>query len=614
METRIADRDRSKLRGAAVIAAGLVAVLVYANSLANGFAYDDQFVVQERELIQTPVNLPELLTAEYWPESYASGLYRPLTLLSFATDWKLWGGRPVGFHLTNILLHAAVSALVAALLLSVFSHWAALAGGLVFAVHSVHTEAVANIVGRGELLAALFVLSACLLYVGAVRRRGLNGGVIALISLAYGLACFSKEVGVVLPALLVTTDVALQDGNRRLDVRGYLRSRLPLFVALAGVLAIVLAVRWAVLGAPLEHQPAGAFALDDSFRTRFLTMSRVWPRYLELLFFPYDLSADYSPAVVLPVDRFTLLGAAGLFLALATVALAAVTLRRAPVVSLALVWAGIALLPVSNLIVVAEITLAERTLYLPSVAVAFLAAAAVAVTASGWRRVAVVSVAIWIVGFAAVTIQRNPVWRSTNSVFEDLRRKHPESSRLLFGVGYQYYRVGRWREAREWFRRSIEIWPHNATHRADFAVYLAEYSELQEADSMAAGAVDLRPGVRDYHVLLASLRLREGEAGSAVEVLDRALAIVGDDASLHTLRASAFVQLDALDQAIRAQERAVETRAGGPYWLDLLGLAQMRVAAGDTAGALRALRQARTSKDAKPEVADSLVAHWTGLR
>ena len=589
----------------------VLAALVFGNSLANDFAYDDEFVIEDRELVHDLANVPALLTAEYWPESYHSGLYRPFTLLSFAVDWTLWSGRPVGFHLTNVLLHAAVSALVALLLLQLFPLWAALAGGIVFAVHPVHTEAVANIVGRGELLAGLFTLVACLIYARAVRSTGLSPGAVLLITISYAIACFSKEVGVILPGLLVATDLALVGDGRIDDFRSYVRTRLPLFTALGAVFLLVLGVRWAVLGAALEHQPAGAFALDHSFSTRLFTMARVWPRYLELCFFPTNLSADYSPAVILPTDGLTVLGALGFLMTLGIVLLAIASFRRTPEVSVALAWAAVALLPISNLLVVSEIVLAERTLYLPSVAVSMLAAVLLVGSTRARRMWVVIGLSLWIIGFSVVTVRRNPVWYNTNSVFEDLRKRHPESSRLLFGVGYQFYQDGQWDQARLWFRRSIQMWPHNATHRADFAAYLADHREWEEADSMVAGAVELRPTTRDYHVLLASIRLRKGDPVGTVQVVDRALGVLGPEATLFTIQAMAYAQLGALDSAILAQESAVRTRESEPYWRDWLGLAQLRVAAGDTAGAVAALREARLAKGAEPEMADSLEASWS---
>ena len=142
----------------------LVAVGTYANSVLNGFAYDDNTIIVGSPVV-TEGRVVDALTSSYWPQAVGgAGLYRPVTLSSFALEWGLWNGHPAGFHLVNLAVHSAVSLLVFLLLLPVSATLPALVGGVLFAVHPVHSEAVANVVGRSELYSALFVLGACLLF------------------------------------------------------------------------------------------------------------------------------------------------------------------------------------------------------------------------------------------------------------------------------------------------------------------------------------------------------------------------------------------------------------------------------------------------------------------
>ena len=154
-----------------------------------------------------PDTFTHLLTQPppYWPQVVnGAGLYRPVTLSSFALEWKLWNGHPAGFHLVNLAIHTAVSLLVFLLILPVAGTIPALVGGALFAVHPVHSEAVANVVGRSELYAALFVLGACWLFwkgtaSSSSRRVARLLGIGALFVLGLG----SKEMAATLPALLV---------------------------------------------------------------------------------------------------------------------------------------------------------------------------------------------------------------------------------------------------------------------------------------------------------------------------------------------------------------------------------------------------------------------------
>jgi tetratricopeptide (TPR) repeat protein len=593
----------------AVGGAALLAVLVYANSLANGFAYDDVWIIQNRGLVHDLWRLPELLTTDYWPDRFGSGLYRPLTLLTFAIDWWLWGGDPLGFHLVNILLHAAVTAGLAALLLRLFPWWAALAGGAVYAVHPVHTEAVANVVGRAELLTAFFMISACLIYVDKVGREDRFGRArMAAIAVLYVLAMLSKELGVVLPALLLTLDIPKLARGGVGQLRAYARTRAPLILTLAAVLLTYLGVRWLVLGAPVESVPDRVFIPDASIATRFFTMARVWPRYFHLLFFPTDLSADYSPAVILPASRLTPTGVLGIGLVALTALLAVLALRRRPEFSMAVAWAAIALLPVSNLVFVAEIVLAERTLYVPSVAVSIVASLAAVAARPQLRRWIVVGLAMWVAGGSFVTVRRNPVWENTDTVFQDMLEHHPESVRVLWWLGDRHLQRGDWEGAKQRYYRSLEIWPYQGQYLAEFAVHLTDHGELAEAEPIAEQAVALVPNYLDIHILLAVIRLQRNDPAGVLAAAERAREVIGEEALIHRLRADAYGQLGEPDNAASAGEEFIHLKGSDATWQDWLWLARLHVAAGDTSAAFSALAASEELPDSDRAAMDSLRA------
>jgi tetratricopeptide (TPR) repeat protein len=597
-----------------VICVALASVAVYANSLGNKFAYDDVVIVETRETTHGIGNIPELITEPYWVVDYIpGGIYRPLTMASFAIDWSIWNGNAFGFHLVNVVLHAAVSALVAVFLLLFFPWWAALAGGLVFAVHPVHTEAVANIVGRAEMLSAIFVMTATIVYIRAARQGRISAGAVLVIAACYALSCFSKEIGVVLPGLLLATDLTLPSRGQDQTFKGYVRQRLPLFGVLTGVLLLVFAARWAVLGAPVESIPHLTFALDDSFTTRLFTMARIWPRYFELFLLPVDLSADYSPAIVLPVERVTALGALGFLLLFGSLAIAVAAYRRAPEFAMALAWTVLAILPVSNLIITAEIVLAERTLYLPSLAVSIVVALALAKVAPARRKWLVAGLAVWLAGFSVVTVKRNTVWYNTDTMFEDLRQKHPESVRLLYTLALDYHKRGEWEQAREYFSMWIEIWPYHAPWLGQYAAALADYGDFEKADSMISLAIRLKPNVVPFYRLRAIMYLDGGDPERALRTIDEAVAIVGVDPDLQGLRAEAYERLGQLPAAVQAQEAALEGWEDEATWHGWFRLARLRAAVGDTAAALEALAIARGRRGALPEVADSVERAWSRL-
>jgi hypothetical protein len=136
--------------------AGLVACLVYANALGNAWAIDDTFIVRDNPAVHSVGAALGHFFDVYWPpqEGARAGLYRPLAIISYALDWALSGGKPWWFHLTNVALHGVVTALVVLVVWVWLPPAGALAAGVMFAVHPVHVEAVANVVGRTEIMTA----------------------------------------------------------------------------------------------------------------------------------------------------------------------------------------------------------------------------------------------------------------------------------------------------------------------------------------------------------------------------------------------------------------------------------------------------------------------------
>jgi hypothetical protein len=141
----------------------VLAILIYANTLLNSFTYDDQGYILRNQTVKT-LSVRGLLQ----PTRF-NNVFRPVTFASFALNWAAAGARPFGDHLVNVLLHAAVVLLLyclLALLLESVPQGTTLAFAtvLLFAVHPIHTEAVASIAARSELLAAGFLLAAWILH------------------------------------------------------------------------------------------------------------------------------------------------------------------------------------------------------------------------------------------------------------------------------------------------------------------------------------------------------------------------------------------------------------------------------------------------------------------
>src|SRR5882724_11394386 len=145
-------------------AVALCAIVVYFGAMWNRFALDDVPIIALNPLVAHPSGIWRAFTAPYWAPELGGHMYRPLVIAGFTVDALVDG--TAWFHAVNLLWHAGAAVAVAALARRWMDAAGALAAGLLFAVHPVHVEAVANVVGRAEVLATLFAVGAVLAYAG----------------------------------------------------------------------------------------------------------------------------------------------------------------------------------------------------------------------------------------------------------------------------------------------------------------------------------------------------------------------------------------------------------------------------------------------------------------
>ena len=288
----------------ACLVSAVAAVIVTLPSVTNGFVYDDVWIVQRNEVVHDH-HLKELLQSTYWPENRGGAMWRPAALVGFGLQWALGGGGATIFHVVNIGLYSLVTGLVALLGVRLFSPTVGLVGGLLFAVHPVHVEVTANIVGQAELIAAAGYLAAML----AMWQRGIRDATgpraawlgAAVLGFAIGLG--GKEHGLTFPGavLILWWLVARRRGLRFNEtVRREWVSLVPLvLVALA-----YLVLRAQVVGGATSAGGIATGLSPSSILERAIVMLPVSMEWLRLLFFPVHLSADYSPLKLVPQATF----------------------------------------------------------------------------------------------------------------------------------------------------------------------------------------------------------------------------------------------------------------------------------------------------------------------
>ncbi len=513
------------VRRAALLVA-LVALLAYANNLPNGFAMDDGYNVVDNALVRDLSNVPTFFTQplganadDAYSRQINSGYWRPLVLTSYALDHAVWGLDPFGFHLTNDLLHALVSALVVLLVFRLLTLTPAtgppsapgapgtraapalpfaVAAGLWFAVHPVHTEAVDLVTYRTELLATLFAALALLTLLRDPARRPRT---LALVALLYAAGLASKETAVTLPGWLFLTELATRTQRPLLR-----RPTWALYAALALVLAGYLALR-AHLLTPTDIRFFG----DLEAPLVALSVASIYGEYVRLLLAPWPLTPFYDWTILPPAASLTdPLALAGLTLFLLTLA-AAIVLSRRPHPSTRLAGLGLScfllgLLPFAHLVPL-PVGAAERFLYFPSLAIALTLAAAAhrlwPALALPRRRALTTVFATTLCLYAAGTLARNPDWHSDLTLQEATARHFPHSFNARHVLGQTYLTLDRPAEA--------------LTH-------------LTAADALLP---DFPPNTHP----LARALLANGRPADALSAIDRTLTLRGPDPALQALRA-----------------------------------------------------------------------------
>jgi len=574
-----------------------IALAAYLNSLANGFAYDDNSVVLRNPVV-TEGRWGDALLGPYWTEAGGEGtLYRPVTIATLTAEWRLWGESPVGYHVVNVLLHALASVLVLALLARFVSLPAALAGAVVFAVHPVHVEAVANVVGLSELLAAAAVLGACLVYLGPDAPGPMSAGRSALrlgaLSVLYLVGLGAKEIAVTLPGLLLLLELCRADRDRSLVER--LRREMPVFLSLAAVLAAYLLLRTSVLGTLTGEVPAPALR-GLSGGERVLTALTAWPEYLRLMVFPRTLSADYAPGVMMAARTVTPTVILGAGLLVVCVGGAFAAYRRAPMLSGGLGWFAIAVLPVSNLLFPAGILLAERTLYLPSVGLALVVAGVAEAVrrAVPARRLRAFAVAGGVAATALLvrTVARNPAWMSTYVVLNTLAAEHPESFLALRGRASGLARVGQVEQAARWFDLAVRLAPQHYGLLTEVAGFYARGRQDDRAEELLRKAIDVAPDRPTAYRLLAEMRIRQGRGREGHRIALEGLARAGPDRELWALVSESYIAKGDLAAAVRARRAALGQDSTSVHDWERLG--ELLAALGREEAADSARARART--------------------
>ena len=516
-EVRAARAGRGMVRKGVLI--GLLACLPYLNALNNPFVYDDHDTVVANPSLVDLSNVRFLLL--YSP-------FRPLVNLSYALDRGVWGYRPFGFHLTSVLLHATASVLLLLLVRRIFddgdpikarpTNRRASSDGrpatpfiaaALFAVHPLQTEAVGYVSGRAEVLCAIWFIAALILARDAMTSGSVVRGVAACVCGALSLA--SKEVGLVLPVIVLAYDWLLRPGEDD-------RRRARLWRIFVPGFALALAIAGYRLLA-FRH------AIGDS--SPLLTVSTqaivVW-RYVGLLLWPAGQSIMHGVhRVTSPFDPAALAGVA----AVAGVCLVALSLRqRAPIVTFGVLWFLIVLAPSSSIVALAE-GMAEHRVYLASAGIFIAIAGMVPVPrpkAGSLPRNYMAAAAVLITVLSVLTVMRNRIWRSPIALWGEAVVHAEGMWEPHYALADALRESGNYAAAVPEYRKVVDLSPAHRDAYVNLGICLAQTGHLEDAGRAFRQALTIDPKFVRGYTNLGALALLQGDAEGARDFYREAIA------------------------------------------------------------------------------------------
>ena len=509
------------LEGSRVAQAALVFVvsfLAYANSIWNGFVYDDVTIILENLWIRDPENIPAFFTTEIWAFSgqTQSNFYRPIPLLISTLVYHLFTLNPMGYHLTYVLLNSVASVLFLFVSHELFKRggpggaadalpWLPLLAALLFAVHPIHTE-VAAWNGSTEMTLTIFTFLCLLSHIGGRR---------SLAILFFTLAAFTKETAMIIPVILLASDYAFE---RKRFFTGGIRAVRLLAVRYLPYVAVATAymlIRANAIGgfAPVNQHPE----LTAPLLT--LNIFVLFSEYMVKLAAPVNLTpAYYFDAVT------SFLGPKALFaytVAAAYMAALFISARRGPLVFFSLVIIAVPLLPVFYIPAFGEHVFAERYLYMPSAGFIIIVLLALTKLAGllrpeTLRRAPIIAVPalIAVAVLFTATVLRNPVWKDELSLWTDTVEKSPGSSIAQNNMGRAIFLDGRLDEAVPYYVEALRINRYNTSARNNLGYYYFKKRMFNEAAEEFRTIIEINPFFSDAYY---NLGLTYGEMGRTVE-------------------------------------------------------------------------------------------------
>ena len=578
----------------------VISIIVYLNCLQNSFVYDDDATIINNYFIRHWSNLPDLFTSRYFVLS-AELTYRPVVTLSYFIDYAFWHLNPLGYHLTNILIHAINSVLVFIFAFQVFKNRkSAFISALFFSSYPLFSEVVNAVGFREDLLAFMFLILAFICYLKANQQRYILYYSISLF--CYFLSLFSKEMAITLPVLIILYDTVFKGFLSRNNSSSlspfseggsggirftYLKLKfLNYYTGYFFVATFYILNRFFFLHNPLESQipyPQGSFLVN------FLTMIHILASYVKLLFLPFHLNADYVVPFSTSILKVSFWLAVFLFVAIGIFSFRLRFQNRH--IFFFILWFFVTLIPVMNIIPLGNI-MAERYLYIPGAGFSMIVACLLSKMQSKYsiasfnrvipyisdvfvRRIiapypSLSSPFIFIVFFillgnAYLTCKRNYDWKDGLWLWSKTTLSSPNSFRAHINLGNAYEKREINSAAFKEYQKALSIDPNDADIYNNLGIYYNKMNLFEDAIQYFVKCLSINPRHPKAYNNLGVVFTKQRRLDEAIQVLHQAISINPLYPDAHNNLGIAYYRKGLMNEAEREFKLAISIE---PYHAD----------------------------------------------
>jgi tetratricopeptide (TPR) repeat protein len=542
----------------------VLVILLYVNTVGHQFTNWDDSMIYSNSIIRN-LNWEGIKRILRWEKA---STYQPIRMLSYAVDYRFWKLDPVGYRITNVFFYI-LTCIMVFLTLRILSanlreekqpdsHFrAGLFGGLLFAAHPVHVEAVTWLAARKEVLQGFFFFLAFYLYVKGKERVGRQQiTFLVLVLLAFLVAVLSKPSAVVFPAVLILYEVAISQ-NRWIE---FMKRHWLFFV-----LSVLFSFLFAFVLIKANSDVGGIKPYHGgTFFNNLLMSFYVFLYNIKLLIFTINYSAAYTirvPFSVMNVQTLVVIGTTLLLFGLSLW-----SLRKTRVIFFSFFFFFVTLLPYLNLIPISTL-LADRYLFIASFSYYFLLGIGFDKLymlndnrfSEGFFKLLSVVVFLFLLGgYSFMTVRQNTIWENSYTLWSDAVEKCPESNTANALLGVVYMDLGMDEKAAEYLEKAVQILPIDYESRNNLGIVYGRLNKPEKALKELMTATWLKPENDNIKINLSFFYQRQKEYKKSEEVLKYLISKKPRDATLYFRLGLLYKEMGLYEAAISELIRTAE--------------------------------------------------------